>query len=192
MSNLNTEYHYGPILSSVSLQTILFYRADGTCNCRQVNHHASQSALGTPARRRIAVRPRAAGAALSTSTQSRFCPRAPRPHNARLPRTACAAYRVRRADAHTAARLPRATQTAYTTSQSVPAGGQVIRPQRLSICALQRPVHRLPPKQPTSGRPPLQRQPKVPCSAPSVPPPRRAPTVPSPGLYSAVAARPPV
>ncbi len=35
----------------------------------------------------------------------------------RAPRTACAA----RADAHTAARLPRATQTAYTTYESVPA-----------------------------------------------------------------------
>ncbi len=33
-------------------------------------------ALGTPARRLIAIRPRATGAALTTSTQSMFCPRA--------------------------------------------------------------------------------------------------------------------
>jgi hypothetical protein len=48
----------------------------------------------------------------------------------RAPRTACAA----RPDAHTAARQPRARQTAYTTSESDLANlnGQVIRPQRQS------------------------------------------------------------
>ena len=44
-------------------------------------------------------------------------------------------------------RPPCATQTAFTQSESVPAGGQVIQPQRPSICAIQR----VPPKQPTSA-----------------------------------------
>ncbi len=52
-----------------------------------------------------------------------------------VPHAARAAYHVRRADAQTAARLQRATQTAYTISESVTAGGQVIWPQRPSICA---------------------------------------------------------
>ena len=74
---LKGDYHYSPLLSSVNLQTILLQiRAYGACDCGQVNHPARQSALGTHARRRVAARPRAAGAALSTSTQLRFCPRA--------------------------------------------------------------------------------------------------------------------
>ena len=74
---LKGEYHYSPLLSSVNLQTILLQiRAYGACDCGQVNHPARQSALGTQARQRVAARPRAAGAALSTSTQVRFCPRA--------------------------------------------------------------------------------------------------------------------
>ena len=64
-------------LTSVNLQTILLQiRAYGACDCGQVNHPARQSALGTQARQRVAARPRAAGAALSTSTQVRICPRA--------------------------------------------------------------------------------------------------------------------
>ena len=74
---LKGDYHYSPLLSSVNLQTIILQiRAYGACGCGQVNHPARQSALGTQACRRVAARPRAAGAALSTSTQVRFCPRA--------------------------------------------------------------------------------------------------------------------
>ena len=71
--SLKGEYHYSPLLSSVNLQTILLQtHAYGARDCGQVNHSARQSALGTQARRRVAGRPRAAGAALSTSTQLRY------------------------------------------------------------------------------------------------------------------------
>ena len=116
---LKGDYHYSPLLSSVNLQTILLQiRAYGACDCRQVNHPAHQSALGTQARQRVAARPRAAGAALSTSTQVRFCPRAawtapravPRvPHAVR--RVGRAAYRCARGS-HTAACLPRGARHA--------------------------------------------------------------------------------
>ncbi len=68
---------------------------------------------------RVAIRPRATGAALTTSTQSRFCPRAPK--------TALCAAPARRAR-----RVPPSRQTAYTTSESVLADGQVMRPKRQS------------------------------------------------------------
>ena len=117
---LKGEYHYSPLLSSVNLQTILLQiRAYGACDCGQGNHPAArQSALGTQARQRVAARPRAAGAALSTSTQVRICPRsawtAPRvvPRAPRaVPRAAHAAYRCARAS-HSAARLPRGARHA--------------------------------------------------------------------------------
>ena len=116
---LKGDYHYSPLLSSVNLQTIILQiRAYGACGCGQVNHPARQSALGTQACRRVAARPRAAGAALSTSTQVRFCPRAawtapravPRAPRA-VPRAARAAYRCARAS-QTAARLPRGARHA--------------------------------------------------------------------------------
>ena len=117
--SLKGEYHHSPLLSSANLQTILLRtHAYGACDCGQVNHPARQSALGTQARRRVASRPRAAGAALSTSTQLRFCPRAawtapravPRAPRA-FPRSARTAYRSARAP-HTAARLPRCARHA--------------------------------------------------------------------------------
>ena len=75
--SLKGEYHYSPLLSFVNLQTSpLQPRAYGACDCGQVNYPARQSTLGTQARRRVAARPRAAGATVSTSTQLRFCPRA--------------------------------------------------------------------------------------------------------------------
>ena len=58
-------------------------------------------------------------------------------------RAAPAAQRTLRR-AHTVVLPPCATQTAFTQSESVPAGGQVIQPQRPSICAIQR----VPPKPP--------------------------------------------
>ena len=114
---LKGKYHYSSLLSSVNLQTIILQIcAYGACGCGQVNHPARQSALGTQARRRVASRPRAAGAALSTSTQVRFCPRAawtapravPRAPRA-FPRSARAADLCARAP-HTAARLPRSAR----------------------------------------------------------------------------------
>ena len=52
----------------------------------------------------------------------------------------CAARRARPRTLRPACRAARAKQIAITPSESVPAGGQVNRPQRPSICALQRPV----------------------------------------------------
>ena len=116
---LKGEYHYSPLLSSVNLQTILLQiHAYGACDCGQVNHPTRQFALGTQPRRRVAARPRAAGAALSISTQLRVCPRAawpaPRavsraPHA--VPRAARAAYRCTRGS-HNAACLPRGARHA--------------------------------------------------------------------------------
>ena len=105
--SLKGEDHYSPLLSSVNLQTILLQtHGYGACDCGQVNHPARQSALGTQACRRVAVRPRAAAAALSTSTQLRFCPRAARAVP-RAPRTL-----------QPACRAARATLIAFTPSES--------------------------------------------------------------------------
>ena len=101
------EYHYSPLLSSVNLQTILLrIHSYGACTCGQVNLPARQSALGTPIRRRVAARLRIAGAALSTSTQSRSCPC--RAHRARSAR--CAQLRVPRA----LRSVPRAARTLWS------------------------------------------------------------------------------
>ena len=136
--SLKGEYHYSPLLSSVNLQTILLQtHAYGACDCGQVNHPARQSALGTQARQRLAARPRAAGAALSTSTQVRFCPRAawtaPRavPRAPRsVPRAARAAYRCERAS-HTAARLPRGARHAKPQTVST----MVLRSYYRQLCS---------------------------------------------------------
>ena len=109
---LKGDYHYSPLLSSVNLQTILLQiRAYGACDCGQVNHPARQSALGTQARQRVTARPRAACAALSTSTQVRICPRGAWTAPRAVPRAARAAYRCARA-LHSAARLPLAARHA--------------------------------------------------------------------------------
>ena len=116
---LKGEYHYSPLLSSVNLQTILLQiHAFEACDCGQVNHPARQSVLGTQARRRVAARPRAAGAALSTSTQLRFCPRAAWTAPRAVPRVPHAVPRATRAvylcarGSHTAARVQRGARHA--------------------------------------------------------------------------------
>ena len=118
-------------LTSVNLQTILLQiRAYGACDCGQGNHPAGQSALGTQARQRVAARPRAAGAALSTSTQVRFCPRGVWTAPRAVPRAARAVYRCARAS-HTAARLPRGARHA----KPQPASTMVLTSYYRQLCS---------------------------------------------------------
>ena len=137
-------------LTSVNLQTILLQtHAYGACDCGQGNHPARQSALGSPAsrlsppscrRRFVHINAIKVLPARGVDCAARSPVRRARSTAARTPRTL-----------RPACRAARATQIAFTPSEFVPAGWQVIRPQRPSICALQHPVRRLPPKQPTSA-----------------------------------------
>ncbi len=85
------------VIHQLTDSILLRIRADGTCDCGQVNHHARQSVLGTSARQRVVVRPIRRNyaikvlPALAEDRAARCTVRAACHPTRRAPRTSCTA-----------------------------------------------------------------------------------------------------